>query len=774
MAGRPEKVLFLIGFTLLCLKTVSLPFQLLQLVLGKNAYSKISNSITVEWTTVPGATGYLLTAEDGDTIIETTVASSPGTVTGLKAATLYQITIRSISASGRSQASSPKQAKTVLAAPVLEVGSPSPDSIFVRWDAVYMAIGFSVSVMRANGLGRIWKENTTNTSLTFSSLEAGTLYTIKAYAWNANGIPGDDSTCNLRTSPRAPANIEVFFDSGSLKASVSWTPTEGAFNYTVMASSDSSQRSCSTALSSCSISALQCGTEYLISVSASNDAGSSRSSAGTLKTVACAPGRVTIQEDPPGHLSVAWSNVELGDYYVAFVKSDDGLEVHCNTSLTQCHFLSECGFTYFISVFAYNKAGQSPLGDVFNYTTAPCCPSDISAVLVSSDRMEIAWSPVRGAELYETKATAGFSVVECNDTAPACTLSALDCDTKYNITVYSFSEVRGSNLSCSSQYITTAPCSPEIKNISKDAFSTINVHWQSANEGATYTVTAQGKKGLFQCSSTGETCMIGGLPCGSVFSVTAVAETQVGKSLPSYSVPLETVPCCPAGLTVAQVTQSIINVSWTIGTVAQTYVTVLESHIGLSKCHTHQNHCLLGCIACGINYTVALKAISPTGLTADCAYQSYSSSACCPLGVKLYRLGPNGIRIHWQASRGSANYSTDLYGSKGIFTCVPRAGLSFCDVTDIPCGDVYTVMVSPVAETGLKLTFCPKKIYSVIYRGKKNDTVSPRARSSVSSAAEKFKMSCGEDSTEERSRKSPGRPPVSQLTVRACKHKSSA
>ncbi|KAK7799312.1 hypothetical protein U0070_019124 [Myodes glareolus] len=699
MAGRPEKRSALMGFALLCLKMVLSSKTAPEIPTIDQAYSKISNSITVEWTAVPGATSYLLTAEDGDTVIETVVASSPGTVTGLKAATLYRVTIRSISASGQSQASSPKQAKTVLAAPILEVGSPSPDSILVRWGAVYMAIGFSVSVMRANGLGRIWKENTTNTSLTFSSLDAGTLYTIKAYAWNANGIPGDDSTCNQRTSPRAPANIQVLFDSGALKASVSWTPTEGAFNYTVMASSESSQRSCSTALSSCSLSSLQCGTEYLISVSASNDAGSSRSSsASTLKTVACAPGRVTIQEAPPGHLSVAWSNVELGDYYVAFVKSDDGLEVHCNTSLTRCHFLSECGFTYFISVFAYNTAGQSPLGEVFNYTTAPCCPSDINAVLVSSDRVEIAWSPVRGAELYETKAIAGYSVVECNDTAPACTLSALDCDTKYNITVYSFSEIRGSNLSCSSHYVTTAPCSPEIKNISKDAFSTINVHWRSTNEGATYTVTAQGKKGLFQCSSTGETCVIGGLPCGSVFSVSAVAETQAGKSLPSYSVPLET----------AQVTQSIINVSWTIGTAAQTYVTVLESHAGQSKCHTRQNHCLLGCIACGINYTVALKAISPTGLTADCAYQS----ACCPLGVKLYRLGPNGIRIYWQASRGSANYSTDLHGSKGIFTCVPSAGLSFCDVTDIPCGDVYTVMVSPVAETGLKLTFCPKKIYS--------------------------------------------------------------
>lgn len=59
---------------------------------------------------------------------------------------------------------------------------------------------------------------------------------------------------------------------------------------------------------------------------------------------------------------------------MAFVKSDDGLEVHCNTSLPRCDFPSECGFTYFISVFAYNKAGQSPLGDVFNYTTGESHP----------------------------------------------------------------------------------------------------------------------------------------------------------------------------------------------------------------------------------------------------------------------------------------------------------------------------------------------------------------------------------------------------------------
>ncbi|XP_027642313.1 fibronectin type III domain-containing protein 7 isoform X3 [Falco peregrinus] len=609
------------------------------------AYSKLSNSITVEWRAVPGATSYLLTAQDGDSFIETVVTNSPGTVTGLKPATLYRITIRSINSGGKSQPSPFRKAKTVLAAPVLSVSSPSCDSIAVSWRAVYMAAGFSVSLMRSDGLGRMLKENTTNTSLIFKNLDPGTLYTIKAYAWNVNGIPGDDFTYNQRTIPCAPVNI-------------------------------------------------------------------------------------SIEEGEPGRLLVSWSHVNFGHYYVVFVKSDDGLEVHCNTSRTQCHFQSDCGFTYFISIFAYNKAGQSPLGDVFNYTTAPCCPSDFRAVVASSDTVRVTWAPVRGAEIYQTSAAGRGGLRLCNDTATACTLSALQCDTRYSITVYSFSEARGSNTSCASKDVATAPCSPEIKSISKEALSVVSVHWQSNNEAATYIVTARGEAGLWHCTSSGNSCTLINLPCGSAFSVSAIARSPAGQSLPSYSVPLETAPCCPKDLILTQVTQSVTNVSWSVGMGARTYITALESPKGQAKCHTLQNYCLLGCIACGTNYTVSLKAISETGLTSSCTYQGYSSSACCPSGVKLYRLGNNGIRVYWRASDETINYNTDLHGSKGNFTCTPRSGLSHCDITEIPCGDVYTVVVSPVTDKGMKLTFCPKKIYSVtcsgssvgmvIYRGKSN------------------------------------------------------
>lgn len=86
---------------------------------------------------------------------------------------------------------------------------------------------------------------------------------------------------------------------------------------------------------------------------------------------------------------------------------------------------------------------------------APCCPGDFRAAFMSSDTVRVTWAPVRGADLYETRAAGGSGVVLCKDTATACTLSALQCNTPYNITVYSVSEARGSNTSCAPQYVAT-------------------------------------------------------------------------------------------------------------------------------------------------------------------------------------------------------------------------------------------------------------------------------------------------------------------------------
>ncbi|XP_035750376.1 fibronectin type III domain-containing protein 7 [Egretta garzetta] len=230
------------------------------------AYSKLSNSITVEWRAVPGATSHLLTAQDGDSFIATVVTNSPGTVTGLEPATLYRITIGSINSGGKRQPSPFRKAKrAVLAAPVPSVSSPSCDSIAVSWKAVCSA---AVPLMRSDGLDRMLKENTTSTSLILAHLDPGTLYTTKSRAWNVNGVPGDDFMSNQRRRKKFP-----------------FLKRRGALTYSVIASSELLKLKCNTSSASCTEPSLQASSEYYVSATAYRDAGSSKpADAVSLKT----------------------------------------------------------------------------------------------------------------------------------------------------------------------------------------------------------------------------------------------------------------------------------------------------------------------------------------------------------------------------------------------------------------------------------------------------------------------------------------------------------
>lgn len=78
------------------------------------ASSKESQSITVEFTEVSGATSYILRAEtnDGSFFSEIPVPTSPGTVTNLQPYTDYTLSVMSVNSAGRSQPSISVEAKT--------------------------------------------------------------------------------------------------------------------------------------------------------------------------------------------------------------------------------------------------------------------------------------------------------------------------------------------------------------------------------------------------------------------------------------------------------------------------------------------------------------------------------------------------------------------------------------------------------------------------------------------------------------------------------------
>lgn len=77
------------------------------------AYSKRSDSITVEFAEVSGATAYILRAENNDGFFsESVVYGSPGIILNLRAYTDYTLSVMSRNIGGHSQPSCPVQVRT--------------------------------------------------------------------------------------------------------------------------------------------------------------------------------------------------------------------------------------------------------------------------------------------------------------------------------------------------------------------------------------------------------------------------------------------------------------------------------------------------------------------------------------------------------------------------------------------------------------------------------------------------------------------------------------
>jgi len=88
------------------------------------------------------------------------------------------------------------------------------------------------------------------------------------------------------------------------------------------------------------------------------------------------------------------------------------------------------------------------------------------------------------------------------------------------------------------------------------------------------------------------------------------------------------------------------------------------------------------------------------------------SGACCPSSVRLYGMAHSSLRVHWCGAGSSHSYVTELVGSRNNYTCTASPGESSCDVPNIQCGDVYTVVVAPLTPEGSKVLFCAQRIYS--------------------------------------------------------------
>ncbi|XP_077440799.1 fibronectin type III domain-containing protein 7-like isoform X2 [Vanacampus margaritifer] len=616
----------------------------------QNIKPKDSQTLIFEFNLVTGATHYIVRIQNSDGFYrEDTVYSSPAEITSLTPYTEYTLRIMAANSGGHNQPSPSVIGKTVLPPLQLYTSSPGNDSIVISWYPIDGAVQYTVAMYDVFSNATM-KQNTTSTNLTLSGLEAGSLFMVMGYGWDAEGRKGEGSLyINQTTRPPIPASVEVsvvmIVDQAVL--SVSWELNQevyGNVEYYVMSDQN---LTCNTTSSPCNLSPVGCGESHTIQVISSNEAGPGYPSIPVeFITFPCPPSSLALVESMKGNCTLSWDMEPYADNYRAYVKKGDGGEVTCNTTGNNCTYHCQCGYMFHMYVFAYNYAGSSPPGPELNYTTLPCCPEGVSVSLVSTETLEITWTASRGADLYETRAADISEVILCNDTARVCALSDLSCDSAYSVIVTPCNDMSGCNRACK-------------------------------------------------------------------------AHTK------------DTEPCCPASPTVHQVNQAMTNVSWSHAKGAYTFLTSLTSPRGHASCHTEDFHCLMGCITCGTNYTVTMKAFSHSGRSVNCTYQGFSSSACCPSGVRMYKMAGNALRLQWRTTGSSHRYIAEIMGSNNNYNCTTSAGENSCDIANVQCGDIYHVMVAPLTPDGSNVSFCAQRVYLVSCTGGDVGTVMYRGKRSV-------------------------------------------
>ncbi|KAK9519813.1 hypothetical protein VZT92_022518 [Zoarces viviparus] len=231
-----------------------------------------SETLMASFNTETGATHYILGIEDANGFFrEDTVFSTTAEIKSLTPYTEYMLSIMAANGGGRSQPSLPQTAKTVLPPPQLSASSPSNDSIIVSWAPVAHAVQYTLSIYEF-GSNTSMKHNTSNTNLTISGLDAGSLYVIESFAWDLKGREGEGLSINQTTRPPSPywANVSMVMSNGVAGLSVSWELDQevyGSIQHHVMSDQN---LTCNSTSSSCTLQPVVCGDVRTILVTASN------------------------------------------------------------------------------------------------------------------------------------------------------------------------------------------------------------------------------------------------------------------------------------------------------------------------------------------------------------------------------------------------------------------------------------------------------------------------------------------------------------------------
>uniref|UniRef100_A0A3B4GC52 Fibronectin type III domain containing 7 n=1 Tax=Pundamilia nyererei TaxID=303518 RepID=A0A3B4GC52_9CICH len=393
-----------------------------------------STTLTVEFNLRNGVSHYIIRVENSNGFFrEVAASSSPAEIESLVPYTEYSLSIMAVNTAGRSQPSIPVTGKTVLAPPQLASSSTSNSSIVLSWDPVAHAVQYTVSICKLDSNTSMGVYNTSNTSLTFSGLDAGSLYVITCFAWDLEGRKGDSS--NIKQATPCPPESLALVESSEGNCTLTWKTVAHADSYmALIETAGSSVETCNTTSNNCTFHC-PCGQTYLLSVLAFNHAGSSPQGQVLNYTTVCCPEDVSVSAVSTDTLDIRWMPSRGAVLYETRAAHSSEV-ILCNDTAPVCVLSGlSCDTAYSVVVIPCNDVSGCNLACKAHTKDTPCMPNNVMLNPKNSSCVTVSWTANNRAANYTVSANGDDDKHICSTNKSSCDITDLSCGSTYEVSV---------------------------------------------------------------------------------------------------------------------------------------------------------------------------------------------------------------------------------------------------------------------------------------------------------------------------------------------------
>ncbi|XP_014840249.1 PREDICTED: uncharacterized protein LOC106916456 [Poecilia mexicana] len=575
----------------------------------------------------------------------------------------------------------------------------------VFWSPSSNAVSYDV---KATSSGQTLTCSSSSSNCTLSPLGCGQVYDVQVSATDGTCVSDYSTPFRQEQVPCAPVNVtaDLLCDSNDL--TVSWESSPLPLSYSVMAVplDGSSPVTCNTNNASCVLTGFHCGQALNISVKASSESCSGPSSpVQTVHTGPCSSQNLTaVIECGTNSLRASWEASSGASSYAATVTGPNGFSKLCSTSDLTCLFSGlRCATSYAVQVVSQDGlCASAPIQTAT--TTGPCDPVNVTSVLrCGSDAATVSWAEGAGAVAHIVLAQeeGSHQHVSCRSNSTSCQLSQLRCGKAYNLTVLA-EDATCNSTGETTGTLMTAPCSPSIQSSTLTCGNgSALLSWTPVAGATGYTVNATAGNGhSASCSSDAASCSLSDLLCGQTYKASVTATGNQCDSPPGFSATITTAPCSPA-VTSRQYDcgTSTAVISWSNTAGSSSFLAQVAGDGHRDSCHTTNTSCTFRNLPCGSEVNVTVQAQGAECNSSVGAGESLQTVPCAPENVSATALcSTHSALITWVGSPGAAGHNVTVKGRDG-HTHLCHTHSSSCHVTDLHCGETYSVSVVPYSLT---------------------------------------------------------------------------